>query len=166
MAQKQSAAQKSAAQKSAGKKSAGKKSGSPRTARPPAARAQAGSRKKVVRRPAGTAARKGGRNGASSASRPKGKKKSAAPALGRPKVTGDELLFLLFKEDYHARQIFDFLRVEKVRELEQYSPQQIVKLLSRPITETVERIRRRLAEKNRCLQDDAEYAAELKRNTP
>jgi hypothetical protein len=86
------------------------------------------------------------------------------PSLGRPKVTGEELLFMLFKEDYHARQIFDFLRVEKVKDLEQYSPQQIVKLLSRPITETVDRIRRKLAEKNRCLRDDAEFAAELKIN--
>lgn len=86
----------------------------------------------------------------------------ASATLGRPKVTGDELLFLLFKEDYHARQIFDFLRVERVKDLEQYSPQQIVKILSRPITETVDRIRRKLAEKNRCLRDDAEFAAEQK----
>ena len=92
------------------------------------------------------------------------RKKSAmhVPALGRPKVTGEELLFMLFKEDYHARQIFDFLRVERVKDLEQYSPQQIVKLLSRPITETVDRIRRKLAEKNRCLREDAEFAAEQK----
>lgn len=91
-------------------------------------------------------------------------KKAAAeiPSLGRPQVTGEELLFLLFKEDYHARQIFDFLRVEKVKDLEQYSPQQIVKLLSRPITETVDRIRRKLAEKNRCLCGDAEFATEQK----
>src|SRR5688572_19671637 len=88
--------------------------------------------------------------------------KSQEPSLGRPKVTGEELLFMLFKEDYHARQIFDFLRVERVKELEQFSPQQIVKLLSRPITETVDRIRRKLAEKNRCLREDAEFAAEQK----
>lgn len=87
---------------------------------------------------------------------------TAVPSLGRPKVTGDELLFMLFKEDFHARQVFDFLRVERVKELEQYSPQQIVKLLSRPITETVDRIRRKLAEKNRCLRDDSEFAAEQK----
>lgn len=103
------------------------------------------------------------RTGAKKASAKKPRKGSSQePALGRPKVTGEELLFMLFKEDYHARQIFDFLRVEKVRDLEQYSPQQIVKLLSRPITETVERIRRKLAEKNRCLRDDAEFAAEQK----
>jgi hypothetical protein len=86
------------------------------------------------------------------------------PSLGRPKVTGEEQLFMLFKEDYHARKIFDFLRVERVKDLEQYSPQQIIKLLSRPITDTVDRIRRKLAEKNRCLRDDTEFASELKKH--
>jgi hypothetical protein len=90
------------------------------------------------------------------------KKSADSVALGRPKITGEEQLFLLFKEDYHARQIFDFLRVERVKDLEQFSPQQIVKLLSRPITETVDRIRRKLAERNRCLRDDEEFAAEFK----
>jgi hypothetical protein len=81
------------------------------------------------------------------------------PALGRPKVTGDEKLYLLFREDYHARQIFEFLRVETVKELEQYSPQQIVDRLSAPIVETVQRIRRFLAEQNRALASDAAFAA-------
>jgi len=84
--------------------------------------------------------------------------KASTPSLGRPKVTGEEQLYLLFKEDYHARQVFDFLRVQTVKDLEQFSSQQIVKLLSRPITETVDRIRRKLAEKNRSLLDDTEFA--------
>jgi hypothetical protein len=90
------------------------------------------------------------------------KRAGRALALGRPKVTGEELLFLLFKEDYHARQIFDFLRVERVKELEEYTPQQIIKRLTKPITETVDRIRRKLAQNNRCLRDDAEFAVEVK----
>ena len=57
-------------------------------------------------------------------------------------VTQEEKLYMLFKEDYHARQIFEFLRVETVKDLEQFSPQQIVKLLSQPIQKTVLRIRR------------------------
>ncbi len=81
------------------------------------------------------------------------------PALPRPTITGEEKLFLLFKDDYHARQIFDFLRVETVRELEQFAPDEIVKRLSRPIVESVERIRRRLAEKNRYLSGDEGYLA-------
>jgi hypothetical protein len=87
------------------------------------------------------------------------------PALPRPTITGEEKLFLLFKEDYHARQIFDFLRVETVRELEAFAPEEIVKRLSRPIVESVERIRRRLAEKNRYLSGDEAYLIGAKRET-
>jgi hypothetical protein len=95
------------------------------------------------------------------------KKKSAKPAvpakkasatLGRPLVTGEEKLYLLFKEDYHARQVFDFLRVETVKDLEQFTPQEIVHRLSQPVRQTVDGIRRKLAEKNRCLAGDEEYA--------
>jgi hypothetical protein len=89
------------------------------------------------------------------------RKKKSEPMLGRPKITGEEQLYMLFREDYHSRQIFDFLRVQTVKELEQYSPQQIVKLLSKPITDTVNRIRRKLAEKNRYLQDDLDFAVEF-----
>src|SRR6185503_8364685 len=113
----------------------------------------ASKKKSTTTRGKGAAAKKS----AAKVSRKKGVAK--APALGRPKVTGEELLFLLFKEDYHARQIFDFLRVERVKELEQFSPQQIVRMLSRPVTETVDRIRRKLAEKNRCLREDQTFAA-------
>ena len=83
--------------------------------------------------------------------------------VGRALVTQDEKLYMLFKEDFHARQIFEFLRAETVRDLEQFSAQQIVKLLSQPIQRTVERIRQRLAEKNRHLAGDEQFAAEFKR---
>lgn len=113
------------------------------------------------------------------ATRPAPKKKAAAPkkkagkksgaagkrapakeqaSLGRPTVTADEQLYLLFKEDYHARQIFEFLRVHTVRELEQHNPREIIKRLSRPIEDSVDRIRRFLAERNRCLAGDEEFA--------
>jgi hypothetical protein len=101
------------------------------------------------------------------AAKPAPKRPKAKPALPRPTVTGEEKLFLLFKDDYHARQIFDFLRVETVRELEQFPPAEIVTRLSRPIVESVERIRRRLAEKNRYLSgDDAYLAAVIKEAAP
>jgi hypothetical protein len=90
------------------------------------------------------------------------KKKASVPkkarSLGRPKVTGEEKLYMLFKEDFHARQIFTFLRVETVRELEQFSPKEIVKRLSKPIKDTVNRIRLKLAEKNRHLLEDKAFA--------
>ena len=79
--------------------------------------------------------------------------------LGRPKISGDEKLFLLFKDNYHARQIFEFLHVETLKELEQHSPEDIVKRLKHPIEETVRRIREKLAEYNRCLRGDEAYAS-------
>jgi hypothetical protein len=93
------------------------------------------------------------------------KKKSARrkPALGRPTITAEEKLFMLFHDDFHARQIFDFLRAETVGDLEQHSPQEIIHRLSRPLRETVERIRQRLAERNRCLKEDEEFAVEHQR---
>jgi hypothetical protein len=84
-------------------------------------------------------------------------------AIGRVLVTQEEKLYMLFREDYHARQIFEFLRVETVKDLEQYSPQQIVRLLSQPIQKTVERIRQKLAEKNRHLFGDEAFVVEYKR---
>jgi hypothetical protein len=94
--------------------------------------------------------------------RKKGARKAAAKrassTLGRPLVTGEEKLYLLFKEDYQARQVFDFLRVDTVKDLEQFTPQQIVHLLSKPMRDTVDGIRRRLAEKNRCLAGDEDFA--------
>ena len=41
-------------------------------------------------------------------------------------MTNEEKLYMLFHEDYDARQIFEFLRVETVKDLEQFSPEQIV----------------------------------------
>ena len=82
------------------------------------------------------------------------------PSLGRPTVSQEEKLFLLFREDYHARQIFEFLRAETVRDLEQFSPEEIVRRLSQPIRESVQRIRLKLAQHNRCLRDDQAFALE------
>ena len=84
-------------------------------------------------------------------------------ALGRPTVTAEEKLFMLFHGDYEARQVFEFLRAETVADLEQFSPQEIIHRLSRPIRETVDRIRQRLADRNRCLAGDEEFAAEHKK---
>jgi hypothetical protein len=69
---------------------------------------------------------------------------------------------MLFHEDYEARQVFEFLQAETVGDLEQHTPQDIIHRLSRPIRETVDRIRRRLAERNRCLAGDEAFAAEHK----
>ncbi|MEK6261699.1 MAG: hypothetical protein AABP62_24130 [Planctomycetota bacterium] len=81
-------------------------------------------------------------------------------SLGRPLVTQEEKLYMLFHDDYHSRQVFEFLRVETVRDLEQFSPQQIIHLLSKPIRMTVDRIRQRLAKYKRSLRDDEQFAVE------
>jgi hypothetical protein len=84
-------------------------------------------------------------------------------SLGRPTVTAEEKLFMLFHEDYEARQVFEFLRAETVGDLEQHSAQDIIHRLSRPIRETVDRIRTKLAERNRCLAGDEAFAAHHKK---
>jgi hypothetical protein len=89
-------------------------------------------------------------------------KKPKKISLGRPTITAEEKLFMLFHDDYHARQVFEFLRAETVADLEQHTPQDIIHRLSRPIRETVDRIRTKLAERNRCLNDDESFAAEHK----
>lgn len=83
-------------------------------------------------------------------------------SLGRPLVTQEEKLYMLFKDDYHARQIFEFLRVFTVKELEQLSPQQIVRRVSKPVFDTVDRIRGKLAEMKRSLRDDETFAKEYR----
>src|ERR1700759_4166514 len=83
-------------------------------------------------------------------------------SLGRPTITAEEKLFMLFHEDYEARQVFQFLRAENVGDLERFTPQEIVHRLSRPLRETVDRIRRKLADRNRCLAGDEAFAAEHK----
>ena len=117
-------------------------------------------KKSRAKRPAAKKAAPSKKTKAPSAKRKAPAKK--APSLGRPKVPADEQLYMLFKEDYHARSIFEFLRVNTVRELEQFSAAEIIKRLSQPVRDSVERIRTKLAAHNRCLAGDLEYALEQK----
>jgi hypothetical protein len=82
--------------------------------------------------------------------------------MPRPLVTGEKFLYMLLHEDYHARQIFEFLRVQTVRELEEHSADEIVRRLSAPIRQSVDRIRERLADKNRYLSGDERYLLDRK----
>ena len=90
----------------------------------------------------------------------------AETSLGRPLVTQEEKLYMLFHDDYQCRQVFEFLRVQTVKELEEFTPQQIVHLMSRPIRLTVDRIRQRLAQFKRSLKDDEPFAAEFRQTQP
>ena len=149
-AKKKTAKKKTAKKKTAKKKTAKKKTAKKKTARKASAHRSTSANKR--------AANKQSRKTSGATKR----STAAAGSLGRPKVTGEEKLFLLFKQDYHARQVFDFLRVDTVKELEQYSPDQIVKLLSQPIRQAVQQIRLKLAENNRSLADDKEYTRRFK----
>lgn len=87
--------------------------------------------------------------------------------LGRVKVSSDARLDLVFQKDYQAREIFEFLRVQTLRELEQLSQEEILDRLAGPMFQTVQRIRKALALANRHLAKDEKFAkaflAEIKK---
>ena len=83
-------------------------------------------------------------------------------SLGRPLVTQEEKLYMLFHDDYEARQVFEFLRVQTVADLVQLSQEEIIKVLTAPVRRTIQRIRQRLAEKNRSLVGDEDFTRQHK----
>jgi hypothetical protein len=134
--------------------------------------------KKIARKkkPAAPRARPAKKKPSSAAAR----KKAAAPkaktavrrkvsrsALGRVRVPSGARLDLVFQKDYQAREIFDFLKVQTIAELEQFGPDQIIERLTGPMVQSVQRIRKTLAMANRHLAKDEKFAkafqAELKR---
>lgn len=140
MAKKKKATGRKAAKKKAAAKKTARKKAAPRKA---ATRKSAGPKKKV-------AAKKAAR-----------KKAAAGAKLGRARITGDAKLDEFFKRDYEARQVFEFLRVHTLKELEEYGPQEIVELLTGPMVRTIDRIRKALALNNRSLKGDERYAIEF-----
>jgi len=89
--------------------------------------------------------------------------KTSASPLGRARVAGTGELDQYFLKDYEARQVFAFLGVRTLHELEEYAPQQIIDKLTSPMVQTVTRIRKALAIQNRCLAGDQKFAVEFKR---
>ena len=115
--------------------------------------------RKAARKPAsGQATKRAGRRAAS----PRKKTVRKAPSLGRPRVPADARLDLVFQKDYQAREVFEFLGVETIRELEQFGPAAIIEKLTAPMVQTVQRIRKALALCNRALAGDQAFAAEFK----
>lgn len=99
------------------------------------------------------------------ATRKASRKKTATKkpkSLGRPRVTADAKLDHVFQKDYQAREIFEFLGVTTIRELEVYGPAEIVDRLTAPMVQTVQRIRKTLALVNRCLANDRQFALDFK----
>ena len=126
------------------------------------------SRKKAAARKK-TAAKTGRKKSAkkkSAANKPAKKKKAAGKkrprTLGRPRVAADAKLDLVFQKDYKAREVFQFLRVTTMRDLEAFGPDEIVDRLTRPLVETVQRIRKSLAMMNRCLANDRDFALDFR----
>lgn len=89
------------------------------------------------------------------------KKKSRPMPLGRPKVTLDSKLVELFLKDYEVRQVFEFLNVSTLRELEGHKPDEIVEKLTAPMVQAVGRIRKVLALQKRCLKGDEKFAQDF-----
>ena len=151
MAKKKAVKKKTTAKKTATKKAAKKKPAKKSTAR-----------KKVVKKKTPKkASKKTAKKSSTSKPAKKTKPKSKSASLGRPRVTGDARLDQFFKKDYEARQVFDFLKVQTVRELESHPPEEIVELLTAPMVQTVNRIRKALAMNNRCLSGDKKFAKEF-----
>jgi hypothetical protein len=94
-------------------------------------------------------------------------RRKSASALGRVRVQSAARLDLVFQKDYQAREIFGFLKIETIAELEQFGPDEIIERLAGPMMQTVLRIRKTLAMANRHLAKDEKFAkaflAEVKR---
>ena len=147
----------------AGKKTAAaKKKKRAKIVKSAARRTKAPSKKKAPAKKQATnksARKKGTANKKAAAKKRIGKTKS----LGRPRVTLDARLDLLFHKDYQAREVFDFLRITSVRELEKLAPDEIIKKLAGPLYQTVQRIRKTMALCNRSLSGDRDFAFEFKK---
>ncbi|HET6327727.1 MAG TPA: hypothetical protein VFG04_23795 [Planctomycetaceae bacterium] len=93
--------------------------------------------------------------------KPAARRKSTG--FGRVRVPVDARLDLVFQKDYQAREVFDFLKVQSIRELEQFGPAEIIDRLTGPMQQTVLRIRKTLALVNRHLAKDEKFAQDFLR---
>ena len=85
-------------------------------------------------------------------------------SLGRAKIPGSTRLDMLLKHDYEAQQVFGFLKVNTVKELEVHSPKEILDVLTAPVVRTVDKIRKSLAINNRCLTGDERFAIQFQKS--
>lgn len=151
MAKKKTTKRKPTAKRPAAKKATAKKKSSSRSATKKAATKTAA--KKKVAKPKKAAAKK--------TSAPK-RKSSKAKTLGRPRVPGDADVDKVFKNDFEARKICEFLNVKTLKQLEKYDPDEIVAKLKAPIVQTVGRMRIALAIANRSLSGDERFAIDFR----
>ncbi len=164
MAKKKPAKKKSASKKKA---SVGKKPAKPiakkKTVKKKVAKKKAAQRKTAAAKAPAKSKRTTAKSAKASAKKAVKKKTAKKPgkSLGRPRVTGDAKLEHFFIRDYEARQVFDFLKVATLKELESFGPDEIIEELTAPVVQTVNRIRKALAMNNRCLNGDKPFALEF-----
>lgn len=82
----------------------------------------------------------------------------ATRKLGRSRIPINAPLDVVFQNDIQARELFMFLGIHSIRDLEQFNPDDLVLRLTGPAKLTVGRIRKILAMNNRCLSNDEEFA--------
>ena len=149
------------ARKQAGRKTSAAKKSTPKKRRSPT---KTVTKKKKKRAASASAAKRKSKPAKAPAAKKRVVKKSSTrAALGRPRVAGTAELELMFRKDLEAREIFEFLGVKTLKDLETLSPDQIVQQLTAPLVQTVERIRKALAMNNRCLEGDQKFALAFKK---
>jgi hypothetical protein len=139
---------------------------SPKTRRTGTAKKSSAPKKRSVKKPAArkNPSPKPAKKAATkkAATKPSARRKKSS-GFGRVRVPVDARLDLVFQKDYQAREIFDFLQVQSIRELEQFAPDEILERLTGPMQQTVLRIRKTLALVNRHLARDEKFAKEFLR---
>ncbi len=128
------------------------------TAKKPAAKTAAAQKRAAKKSPAPKA---GGKTLKKPAAVKKPATRRKSSGFGRVRVPVDARLDLVFQKDYQAREVFDFLKVQTIRELEQFGPAEILDRLTGPMQQTVLRIRKTLALANRHLARDEKFAKEF-----
>lgn len=164
-------AKKRTAKKRATKKSAPKKPLKQKPVKKQAATKKRAAKKQGVKKKAKVAHKTLGKKRATA--KPAAKKKTATKKptrsqkqglIGRPRVAGTAELDQLFLKDYEARQVFAFLGVKTLKELEAHAPQEIIDHLTAPLVQTVNRIRKALAISNRYLNGDESFVVEFRKS--
>jgi hypothetical protein len=140
---------------------------SPKTRKAGTSRKTPAPKPRAVKKPAKKAAapKKATSNTAkkSAGAKKPGLRRKKSSGFGRVRVPVDARLDLVFQKDYQAREIFEFLKVQSIRELEQFGPDEILERLTGPMQQTVLRIRKTLALVNRHLARDEKFAKEFLR---
>jgi hypothetical protein len=134
---------------------------SPKTRRTGTAKKSSAPKKRLVKKPAPR--QKPSPKAAKKPAKKPAPRRKKSSGFGRVRVPVDARLDLVFQKDYQAREIFDFLKVQSIRELEQFAPDEILDRLTGPMQQTVLRIRKTLALLNRHLARDEKFAKEFLR---